>query len=67
MIMMKVFDCQEMPDEVRSEFFGWACAANDCYVAVTVEFEEWCPKMIVSWLLANGAEESETVLIEHWW
>lgn len=55
--MMKVFDCQDMPDDVRSEFMGWACQGNDCYVTVSVEPEEYddCSK-VLNWLL-----------VKHWW
>ncbi len=57
MKMMKVFDCQDMPDDVRSEFMGWACQGNDCYVTVSVEPEEYddCSK-VLNWLL-----------VKHWW
>jgi hypothetical protein len=68
MKMMKVFDCQEMPDGVRTAFFEWAEQGNDCYVAVSVELEEWEDREIIfGWLLANGAVEGETVLVSHWW
>jgi len=74
MKIMKVFDCQEMPDDVRSEFFGWAEQGNDCYVKVFIEPYEkleddtlvYSP--LVTWLMKNGAElQDKEVIISHWW
>lgn len=76
--MLKVFDCQEMPDNVRHKMFDHCQQGNDCYVG-------WWPQsptyveddgsiapnedytIVDEWLLANGAEVDERVLINHWW
>lgn len=81
--MMKVFDCQDMPDDVREKFFGLCSGGNgvgnDCYIshwvaptmvtrASTGETEVDEDHTIVDdWLLANGACEHEHVIIQHWW
>lgn len=77
---MKVFDCQDMPDDVRRAFFDhyrdWG-PGNDSYVNWTIKTDTDPSKeeiMIDTWLIANGAndapseeDEGETVLISHWW
>lgn len=71
---MKVFDCQSMPDKVRKEvFFKCEGTSNDCYVSWTVQpyytedgrNEDYCK--VDEWLLQNGADTDEVVLINHWW
>jgi len=62
---MKVFDCQDMPADVRKEFFDNSEAnQNDCYVSFDTEERE-CS--VTKWLMENGAEKDEEVLINHWW
>lgn len=34
--LMKVFDCQTMPKDVRKKFFEDSSAGNDCYVNLDV-------------------------------
>jgi hypothetical protein len=77
--MRKVFDCQNMPNDVRTKFFVEMCeCSNDCYVS-------WWPQtatfvdddgttqpnedhtIVDAWLLDNGAEPDECVLVQHWW
>ena len=80
MKLIKVFDCQEMPDDVREAFFCEKEASNDCYV-------DWClddlPEDLNSeedpcygpdylkvskWLLENGASiDDKDIIIKHWW
>ena len=38
---MNVFDCQEMPDDIRKIFFEFAEAHNDCYVDWWVHSERY--------------------------
>jgi hypothetical protein len=70
--MMKVFDCQKMPEDIRRAFFK-----------VTSEFSigndsawEWhfeddiyeTAEIVQNWLLQNGATlEDKSVIIKHWW
>lgn len=72
--MMKVFDCQSMSKDVRDVFFSrQEGGCNDCYVAWTVQpyytedgrNEEYCK--VDEWLIQNGADTDEVVLINHWW
>ena len=74
MKMMKVFDCQYMPEDVKKAFFDLTDDyKNDCYVSWFVKDElddEDNDKalLVTKWLLEEGAEESdEEVLINHWW
>jgi hypothetical protein len=62
---MKVFDCQKMPDEVRKEFFAEWDKGNDTYVEW--DLEELPDGRVAAWLIENGAEKDEEVLVSHWW
>lgn len=59
----KVFDCQNMPDGVKREFFDNNDSGNDCYVSHNVDSSDKVGK----WLIENGAENGEDVIISHWW
>jgi hypothetical protein len=71
--VMKVFDCQEMPDDIRKMFFDVSVALNDSYVEYLIEDPRWESEWSASyiainnWLIANGAELNEKVIISHWW
>lgn len=72
--MLKVFDCQKFPKNVRKAFFDLSEAGNDCYVSWHVE-DDTCEDyevddkrdLINKWLIDNGASPHEEVLINHWW
>jgi hypothetical protein len=74
--MLKVFDCQAMPDDVRTKFFEQCQQGNDCYVSwwpTLPHYQEddgtWQPNedsIVDGWLVAYGAEVDEKVLIKHW-
>lgn len=76
--MMKVFDCSDMPDNVRKEFFENSYVGNDCYIGRdvyastlvddegnTIESEEHT--IVDAWLLENGATDGEYVIVKHSW
>lgn len=80
--MKKVFDCQDMPPDVRTYFFELHEASNDTYVSHEVfaptfldeaddGTEQILPcedySIVDAWLLENGAFVGEYVLINHWW
>ena len=74
MKMMKVFDCQDMPEHIRMYYFNDYCSCmslgNDCYINLYVEMSkdesaEWNEMM--QWFIDNGAEPDEEVIISHWW
>lgn len=80
--LLKVFDCQDMPDDVRNAFFACSCAGNDVYVNWGIAANILDPddeydmqiKKVDDWLISNGAEGpidgrpyGEEVLIKHWW
>jgi len=80
---LKVFDCQDMPEDVRKTFFDLVEGGNDCYIDWDIANEGWTHEGIVgariidNWLIANGADgpssspdgdvPGEYVLIRCWW
>ena len=72
---LKVFDCQDMPDEVREDFFLSTQQGNDCLVTVYVDDESLDEAeqddgnlvSVILWLRENGAIEDEKVIVKHWW
>lgn len=77
--MIKVFDCQQMPDDVRNKFFEQTDGpGNDCYISwwpTAQQYQEddgtWQDHpdhtIVDNWLVAYGAEVNEKVIIKHWW
>lgn len=78
--MMKVFDCQDMPEDLRKEFFAlWDDRGNDTFVKWGIaesiyESDDDINKRIDDWLVENGADAApgdddsgECVLISYWW
>jgi hypothetical protein len=77
--IMKVFDCQDMPENIRQMFFELCESGNDCYVDWTIngttdEYITDEEKAIDAWLISNGAngapsedDSGEDILIRHWW
>jgi hypothetical protein len=79
---LKVFDCQDMPEDVRKTFFDYVESGNDCYIDWDIASMAWTDEalagaqLIDNWLIANGAEgpssspdgdvPGECVLIKHW-
>jgi len=68
----KVFDCQDMPEELRRKFFDmWDNKGNDSFVEWTIGdsfYEADDPSLLIEdWLLANGAADGEEVVIKYWW
>lgn len=75
--MLKVFNCWDMPDDVRQVFFERCEQGNDCYVGwwpTPAEYLEDCVTqvnedntIVDDWLLNNGALPHEKVLVSHSW
>ncbi len=77
--MRKVFDCQDMPDDVRRAFFESTYAGNDCYVNYWIAEvpeedyrEDPTKKLVDDWLKQFPLSPSEMagddpVIIKHWW
>ena len=63
--LLKVFDCQQMPEDIKYQFFD---ATSDYLNDVYLEWywEEMNPE-VDKWLLENGANPNEQVLIKRWW
>ena len=80
---MKVFDCQEMPDDVRAAFFKLnEGKINDVFVPHQIGYPDDYPdpdptpdvaeamkdaEAVDKWLMEHGAEDEENVLVKHWW
>lgn len=64
MKLMQVFDCQDMPDNVRKEFYESYEQGNDVYVSWHRDYME--NEVVEQWLVENGATDRQ-VLINHWW
>jgi len=71
--MRKVFDCTDMPRNVNRIFMDNTDAGNDVFVEYYV-----CDKdgdingegeqgPLDLWLIENGADPGESVIIKHWW
>jgi hypothetical protein len=70
--MMKVFDCQDMPEDLRHNFFKFfddGQAGNSCYVDWYIQSEryedplgDWDKRKIAidSWLIENGAKPAKS-------
>lgn len=81
MKLMKVFDAPYEPTEVWDAWChyndgmgvrGYTCLSvdedlRDGYPDYEVEEGPWPCKVIYDWLIANGAEHGETVLVEYDW
>lgn len=74
--LVKQFDCQDMPNDVSRCFFEETQGAgNDCLVKWYFGKEdiednsEFSPgrASIDNWLLENGAEPGDNIVISHWW
>ncbi len=78
--MLKIFNCQDMPDDVREIFWDRTMyVSNDCYVAWNLEPSTYKDDegvahqnedytIVDDWLLMNGATTNDNkVLVSHWW
>lgn len=81
--VMKVFDCQDMPDKLCQEFLElFQFAGNGAYVYYHIAAVDWSEKpefdrkyqALDQWLIENGAigpkdedDAGEEVLISYWW
>lgn len=76
----KVFDCYDMPKDVKSAFFDCTDdAGNHCYVSWYIgSIEEEDPedyekkvleqyRKVDKWLIEQGAKNKEKVIVEHSW
>ncbi len=80
--VMKVFDCQDMPEDLRRKFMDMWEYGNNSFVRWTIadsiydEEDEGCrdTKEVDDWLITNGAtpapgehQSGEEVIILYWW
>jgi hypothetical protein len=72
--LAKVFDCNQMPRDVRSIFIEWTEGiSNDVYVAWDIkdgfidEDQKEKYNKVSQWLRDNGATEEDTIIVSHWW
>jgi len=75
-ITFKVFDCQDMPKETKEALNDFCQQDNDTYVDWNIgkhhneqdmEEQKLSATKVDKWLLENGADEEENVLISYWW
>ena len=81
-VTRKVFDCQDMPEDLRKIFFDMFENGNDSYVNWGIQDSIWDEgdshgenvKLLDKWLVENGASPApaehtagEEVLIKYWW
>lgn len=69
---LKVFDCQDMPDDIESAFFDYTdwVSENDVFIEwYTGEYDEEDEdgKKIDDWFVANGAQPHEKLIVKRWW
>lgn len=57
------YDCQDMPDKIRKEFFDSHYAGNDCHVTHYVE----SGTIVGDYLIEEGFEDGDEVIVKHWW
>jgi hypothetical protein len=57
------YDCQDMPDEVREDFFQSHDAGNDCHVTEYVE----SGSIVGDFLIEEGFSDGDEVIVKHWW
>jgi len=59
------YDCQDMPKDIRREFFDYHDAGNDCHVTHYIEDED----NIVDKYLMDELDCSigSDVIVAHWW
>lgn len=68
--LIKVFDCQEMPNDIKKLFFESINSSytNNCYIHWYVKYlEEDNFTLIDQWFIEHGASEGEKIIIKHWW
>lgn len=58
------YDCQDMPDDVRSEFFDGHHAGNDCHVTHYVQEGTLVGDFLIDEL---DCEHEDEVIVKHWW
>jgi hypothetical protein len=64
--LLKVFDCQDMPDNIRRQFFDETDHAhgNDVYIDFVLEDED---NSVVKWFRKHGADTEDEVVVKRWW
>ncbi len=70
--LRKVFDCNDMPQSVRYALSENSHLYNGSFISFDVYKNEDYSEQpfdleVNSWLLENGAEVSDIVVIHYWW
>jgi hypothetical protein len=68
MKLMQVFDCQDMPMDIKLEFFSYCERNFDCGNDIYVHWylDGGCDP-VDSWLRQQSRNVQDEVLIKHWW
>ena len=73
MILTKVFDRLEMPRDIQDKFVNayeidtGDLPDNDSYTYYDLDGDYIADKDVTEWLLNNGANKGDDVLISWWW
>jgi hypothetical protein len=61
--LVKIFDCEDMPPNVKEEFLD--SSSKEIYCSYYVDDDK--NDIVSIWLLDNGASLNERVMIKRWW
>jgi hypothetical protein len=73
MKLVKVFDRFDMPKDIQKKFENTykedtnILPSNDSYVDYDLDGDYIADKDVTEWLLNNGANKGDKVLIRWWW
>lgn len=65
----KIFDCTEMPKDIYEAFKKVVIGGeyfNGIHKSIEVGYYDF-DNLVEDWLMANGADLHETVLVKFWW
>jgi hypothetical protein len=73
MTLTKVFDRMEIPTYIQEKFMDAYEASygepptNESYISYSINSDYGTDKDVTEWLLSNGAEKNDDILIRWWW
>jgi hypothetical protein len=70
---MKVFDRMEMPESIQEKFMDAYETSygeppeNEAYINYNIDSDYGTDRDVTEWILSNGAEQEDDILIRWWW